>query len=165
MLLVALWHQVERDLVGFAARAADNGNEIDGQLYQKRVKELQALTLSKRLKTVHARLKPELCNWYKALEALRLLANCYKHDPMKQPSEALLELLNLETGVSYAPLPESDALQEGLALFISLEKGADYCDIAETFLDVIDLFLADVKRKNQISQVKWGGASLTDFVR
>jgi hypothetical protein len=71
-------------------------------------------------------------------------------------------LLGLEMGVSYAPLPESDGLQKGLAVFVGLEPEADYCDIAEKFLDVIDLYLADVQKQTPISRVKWGAASLTD---
>ena len=36
-------------------------------------------------------------------EALRLLANCYKHDLSSEPEDELLELLQLETGVNYLP--------------------------------------------------------------
>jgi hypothetical protein len=41
MLLVALSHEVERKLIGLAARAADGGREIDRHTYRKRVAELQ----------------------------------------------------------------------------------------------------------------------------
>jgi hypothetical protein len=167
MLLVALRHQVERELVVLAARAANDGKEIDGKQCQKRVKELQDLPLSKRWKTIEARLKPQCCLGAEAIEALRLLANSYKHDPSKEPAEDLLKLLNLEVGVNYAPLPESDALREALAASVGLNQDADYCDIAETFLDIVDIFLTDVRRQPQISRVKWGAASLNpkDFAR
>src|SRR5438874_10308351 len=39
MLMVALWHQVERELVRLAARAADGGREISGKQYQENVLE------------------------------------------------------------------------------------------------------------------------------
>jgi len=114
---------------------------------------------------INARLKLKSCEGERQIEALRLLANSYKHDPSKKPDEDLLKLLNLETGVTYAPLAESDGLREGLASFISLERDADYCDIAETFVTIVDRFIDDVQKKTQLSRVRWGAASLTDFAR
>ena len=60
ILLVSLRHQVERELVGLAARAADDGKEISGQQYQKRVRELR---IGKRWdwQEINNRLKPESC--------------------------------------------------------------------------------------------------------
>lgn len=164
MLLVAMRHQVERELVSLAARAADNGKEIIPAQYQKRVKELQH---NRRWNwtEINARLKLKSCEGERQIEALRLLANSYKHDPSKKPDEDLLRLLNLETGVTYAPLAESDGLREGLALFIGLERDADYCDIAETFVTIVDRFIEDLQKKSQLSRVRWGAASLTDFAR
>jgi hypothetical protein len=97
MLLVALHHQVERELLSLAARAADNGQEIDRRQYQKRVEELRT---RKRLdwSTINSRLKLESCVGYEAIKALRLLVNCFKHEPLKEPNEELLKLLNLDTG-------------------------------------------------------------------
>jgi len=43
-----------------------------------------------------------------------------------------------------------------LALFVGVEKEADYCQITETFLDIIDLHLADVKRKALIKSSPMG---------
>ena len=166
MLLVAMRHQVERELISFAARAADDGREITPQQYQERVKELrQSGGKGWNWKVIHARVKLKSCEGERQIEALRLLANSYKHDPSKKPDEDLLRLLNLETDVTYAPLPESDGLQEGLALFIGLEKDADYCDITETFMTIVGRFIEDVQKKTQLSRVRWGGASLTDFAR
>ena len=164
MLLVTMRHQVERELISFAARAADDGREIGPQQYQERVKELRQ-SGGKGWKTIYARLKLKSCEGERQIEALRLLANSYKHDPSKTPDEDLLRLLNLETGVTYASLPESDGLREGLALFIGLENDADYCDIAETFITIVGRFIEDVQKKTQLSRVRWGAASLTDFAR
>ena len=43
---------------------------------------------------------------------------------------------------------------------IGLKIDADYCDITERFLEIVDRFLADVERRTRLSRVKWGGASL-----
>jgi hypothetical protein len=72
----------------------------------------------------------------------------------------LLRLLNLETGVQYAQLRESGELWAGMAVFIGLERDADYCDIVERFTDIVESFLADVQKKTKLSRVKWGAASL-----
>ena len=71
----------------------------------------------------------------------------------------------MERGVSYASLPDSNNLREGLAVLVGLEKDAEYCDITERSLDIVDRFVADVKRKANLSRVKWGRASLRDFAR
>jgi hypothetical protein len=166
MLLVALRHQVERELIGFAACAADGGNEISPQQYHKRVDELRRGGQWD-WKNIEPRLKLKSCIGEEQIEALRLLANCYKHDTSKEPDEKLLKLLGLQTGVRYAQLPESEGLREGLAVFTGLDKDADYCEIAETFTDIVDCFLTDVRKKNKLSRVKWGAASLRpeDFAR
>ena len=164
MLLVTLRHQVERELVGLAARAADDGKEINGQQYQEKVEQLR-----KRhgwdWTEINNRLRPESCKGYASMKALRLIANLYKHDPSKEPDEDLLQLFKLETGVNYDPLPESDALRKGLANFIGLGKDADYCDIAEMFVDIASDFLSKVRSRTKLSKVKWGAVSLTDFAQ
>jgi hypothetical protein len=125
MLLVTLWHQVERELVGFAARAADDATEISGEQYQERVREERKLWRNDR-KKICASLKLKSCDGHISMRALRLLANLYKHNPSKEPDKEMLQLLKLETGGNYAPLPESQGLQEGLAVFIGLRKDASY---------------------------------------
>ena len=94
------------------------------------------------------------------MKALRLLANSYKHDPSMEPIDELLNKLNLQTGVNYAPLPESDALREGLAELIGLGKDTGYCDIAVRFVDIASDFLGNVQSRTRVSQVKWGPVSL-----
>ncbi len=163
MLLVTLRHQVERELVRLAARAADDRKEISGQQYQEKVEQLKR----KGWKKINARLNLNSFAAYEHMEALRLLANSYKHDPSMEPDEELLKLLKLKTGVNYAPLPESHSLQEGLAAFVGLGKDAAYCDTAERFVDIAGNFLADVQNRTNVSRVKWGPVSLKpkDFAR
>lgn len=166
MLLIAVRHQVERDLVHFAARAADDGKEIDRQQYRARVQELRKGIFWDR-KEIEKRLKLDSCEGHKSIETLRLLANSYKHDPSSEPDKKLLDWLNLETNANYQPLPESPALQERLAESIGLQTDADYCAIAEQFLGIVDRFLADVEKRTTLSPVKRVGASLNprDFAR
>lgn len=38
-LLVAIWHNVERELVWISARVTRNGRELDGEQYEQRVQE------------------------------------------------------------------------------------------------------------------------------
>lgn len=151
MLLVTLRHQVEREIVWLAARAADDGKEISGQQYYDNVHQLRK---GKGWDWEEIRLKLESCEGYKSMKALRLLANLYKHDLYIEPDKKLLELLQMETGVTYAPLPESDALREGLAAFIALGKDATYCDIAERFVDIARAFLVTVQSQTDLSPVK-----------
>lgn len=167
MLLVALRHQVERELVGLAARAADEGKEVSSQHYKEKVRQLRHKNSKTMWEKINDRLKLKSCNGYKPMEALRLLANSYKHDQSMEPFQGLLKLLNLEIGVNYAPLPESEALQEGLATFIGLEKHADYCDIIERFVEIASDFLVNVQSRTKLSKVKWGKVSLNpnDFAR
>ena len=166
MLLVTLRHQVERELIGLAARAADDGKEISVKQYQEKVKQLRK-GKAWDWTEIKNRLKLESCEEYASVEALRLLANSYKHDPSMEPSEDLLKWLNIETGVNYAPLPESDSLREGFAAFIGLEKGTTYCDIVDRFVDIASDFLANVQSRTKLSRVKWGAASFkpSDFAR
>jgi len=171
MFLVTLRHQVEREQVGLAARAADRGKEISGQQYQERVKQLQK-TNKKGNKNwdwteINKRLKPESCEKYDFIKALRFLANSYKHDFSMEPDEKLLTSLKLKTGVNYAPLPESDSLRKGFADLIGLGKDAGYCDIAERFVDIANDFVEEVKNRIKLSKVEWGTVSLNpkDFAR
>lgn len=168
MVLVTLRHQVERDLVGLAARATDDGKEISAKQYQEKLKQLQK---PNQWKEIEKRLETASCEKYKSIEALRLLVNSYKHDPSIKPDEKLLSLLGLETGVKYARLPESDDLRKGLANCIGLKEDASYCDIAERFVGNASDFVAEVQVKNSanlsIVNRGRGGVSLkpSDFER
>lgn len=168
MLLVALRHGIERELVHLAARAAGDGKEMSGQQYNQEVQRLrEQLRTRGGWKQICDKLNLKSCDQYQKYEALRHLVNSYKHHPSMEPNEDLLNLLELETGVTYAPLPESHSVQEHLAAFIGLGKDATYCDIAERFVDIASSFLADVQRRAKLSPVKRGPVSLhpSDFAR
>jgi hypothetical protein len=84
-----------------------------------------------------------------------------------KPNDDLLNLLKLETGVPYAPLPESDALRQGLAEFIGFDKDKGYCDITARFVDKASDFLAKVESRSKLSRIQPGRVSLNpkDFAR
>ena len=102
----------------------------------------------------------------KYVEALRLLANSYKHGPTMEPDKKLLTLLKLKENRKYAPLPESNSLREGLGTFVGLGKDAPFCDIAERFVDQASHYLQAVKRHVTLCTIKWPPASLNpaDFL-
>ena len=76
-----------------------------------------------------------------------------------EPDEELLSLLSLETGVNYAPLPESDALRKGFASFIGLKEDADWCEITKQFVEIASNFLAEIETQTKLSKVNWGAIS------
>jgi len=164
MLLVALRHQVERELVGLAARASDDGKQITGQQYWARVRDVrEQLRRRDGWKDMNAKLSLESCGGYESMEALRLLANSWKHDPSMGPDQKLLRLLKLKPEDTYAQLPESLALQKGLAVFVGLNNDATYCDIAGRLVDIADGFLVEVQNRNRLSAVKRGPIPLNTF--
>jgi len=160
MLLVSLRHQVERELDGFAARAADDGKDIAGQKYHDNVEQLRKINQKKKWKEIKNRLKLESVNGNKFIDVLRLLVNSYKHDPSMEPDKELLELLKLETGVNYASLPESNALWEALADFVGLGKNIDYCATTERLVEKVSDFMSEVETRTKLSKVDWGHVSL-----
>jgi transcriptional regulator with XRE-family HTH domain len=167
MLLITLRHQVERDLVGFAALAADNGKAISAQEYEERVRQLRKFnkksqSIGWKWDDIEARLNLKSCQEYKSVEALRLLANSYKHDPSLEPSEELKDFLDLPR-VSYLALPASGLFREKLAASIGLAEDALYCDIAECFVDLAVAFLGSVKGRIRLSTIKPRLVSATDF--
>ena len=164
LVLVALHHQVERELVFLAARA-NAGPTITSKQYQRNVKDQREKLRSpqgKRELIVTLTLKsfPE---WDKSMETLRLLANCFKHDPRQQPDEALLKHLNLPNVDrlkqlkplmdGYLPLPESSSFKEGLSASVNLPKDADYCAIANRFADLAGQFLEDVRQSTSLARI------------
>jgi hypothetical protein len=174
MLLVALWHQVERELVALAARAADDGKEISRERYQKNVHRLQEelrKSAKQGWKTIGGRLSHKSCQEYTHMEVLRSLANSYKHHPSMKPNDELLKLLKKEllkltkqdTGVNYGRLPDSWMLQQALAAFVGLDRCAAYCDIAEQLVDKASAFLEDVRSRAKVSPVEWGPMTWNDI--
>ncbi len=172
MFLVTLRHQIEREVVRIAARSNENRIEISGKQYQENIRRLRKINQRGKnigwdWKEISKRLNLETYENYKFIEALRLLSNLYKHEPSMEPDDGLLKLLGLEIGVSYASLPESGELQKGFAKFVGLESDANYCDIAERFVDISNTFLSNVKNRTKLTEIKWGAASLNpdDFAR
>jgi hypothetical protein len=163
-LLVAVRHQVEREVVGLAARVGTNSTLLSRKECRERVRNQrdQARTRQGR-DALNRLLQLDRCREWSSMEALRLLANSYKHNPYSQPDQELLEFLKLDRSRNYMPLPESAAFQEGLAEFLGLGRDADYCDIVEHFLAVSERFVADVQNQNTFCRVS-GRVSLIDDV-
>jgi hypothetical protein len=171
MVLVALHHQIERELVFLAARA-DVRPTITDQEYQKNVVGLRK-KMGRRdgsgWKEVTEKLELEsFAEWKTSMETLRLVANCLKHEPTLEPDQKLLEHLNLAPKpvepriVSYSSLPESSLFREGLARSVSLPKDADYCTIAETFVDFAKRFFGKIGKQISLAQIT-GGFSVREF--
>lgn len=161
MFLVTLRHQIEREIVGLAARTADGGREISDQQHKERLKQLRRGKDDWDWGKIKQRLTQWSCDKWNKLDVLRLLSNSYKHDLLTKPGRELLDKLQLNPELPYAPLPESCEFRNGLAKFIGLdEEKADYCDIAESFVDIANEFLAEVQSCTKLSKVKWGRVSL-----
>ncbi len=169
-ILVALRHHVERRLIFFAVCAADGGKPITRQELSTRMKELSDFNKKGKNKKggmwgeIHRRLAQDHCAHYRVIEALRQLANAYKHDPRMEPGPELLEHLGLDKNLKYAPVPESTTLREGLAMIAGLPADSSYTDIATLFVERVQSFLDDVKARSAISPVRVGRVSLVDDV-
>lgn len=159
MVFVTLWHQVERELVGFAAQAGDSDNTISFEQHQENVEQLRK-GRGWNWEEINKRLRLKDLERYKEVQALRHLSNSYKHDHLMKPGKELLNLLRSKGKVNYAPLPESDSLRRELADFVGIREGADFCDLAERFVDIASEFLADVKRQGKLSKIAWRRAPM-----
>jgi hypothetical protein len=161
IFLVALRHQLERELVKLAACAGYGGAEITRVQYQQSLDDLRKVgSGATDWKKVNGRLSITSTNRPSPIETLRLLANAYKHDPNTQPDQLLITHLGLKTTINYAELPESDALREGLAVNVGLANNSDYISIAERFIDEVQSFLDEIKKRVPLSRVRWGPVSL-----
>lgn len=168
MLLVGLNHEVERELLNYAALADRDGRQRDDQEDRKNVEQrlvwkeltgremddkeyrnnVEQLCKGHRLDwtEIRRRLKLEDRIGNECMVVLRDIANSYKHNPLMEPGEKLLKALQLQPGPpQYASLPESDDLRKALARFIDLREGADFCAIAEGFVEIVGTFLRDVQ--------------------
>jgi len=153
MLLVAIRHQCERELVQLAARVVNQGAAMSFEEFKRNVRRLEKPHC---WKEIIATLKlNDFLEWNTSMETLRLLVNCYKHSPSQQPNDELKKQLNLDA-VNYLPLPESTCFREKLAVNLGLPQDADYCDIAEQLMNVTGQFLAKVKIKHRplLSELK-----------
>lgn len=152
MLLVTLWHQIERELVELAARVHESSTTISFKQYEETVSRL---TSRRRLDwdKIRRTLNLERYEGYMFTKCLRLISNSYKHHHLMKPDESLIRLIQAEVEFNYAPLPESAVLQKRLASFIGIGIGASWCDIAERFVDISGNFLAEVKSRTKLTKV------------
>ena len=103
------------------------------------------------------------------LQALKFLAECYKHDPVAWPDKKLLEALRLPAEPSerlvrwYASLPDSGLIEEGLLQFLGLPKEATFCDIAEAFLGRAEEFIDELRARPDVLTLRRAPASLCEF--
>lgn len=169
MLLVALRHQVERELVRYAARSKC-GPTLTGEEFSHRVREWESkIGSNEGWKSLNAALHLNSHAEHRAMQTLRLLTNCFKHAATLKPDHKLLDHLKLPRKplepniVGYAPLAESTRFQEALAESIGLPTKADYCTIADGFIDQAAGLLEKVS-KYDLAKVKGGRASLIEFV-
>jgi hypothetical protein len=164
MLLVAISHQVERELFSLAARATPDGQTLNYAQYQRRLKKLNK-DKKKRWEKLVTTLRLDAVSEWRQMEVLRLLANSYKHSASQAPQKPLLRRLTLDEARNYASLSESPALREGLARSLRLDDGSDYCDIASEFLRCADGLLSTVRQQQTFSAVKGGrgGARPSNF--
>jgi hypothetical protein len=171
MVLVALRHQVERQLVFIAARADTGRASMSVKEYQQNVtNERERLKQRSGWRALEAKLNlGSFSEWGRSLKTLHLLANCFKHEPWQEPDEGLLKHLGLPAVkqlkppiVRYMPFPESGCFKEGLAASVNLSKDVGYCEIAERFIDLADQFLEDVQRATSQARVA-GRVSLVEF--
>ncbi|HLE57757.1 MAG TPA: hypothetical protein VJB15_11795 [Rhodothermia bacterium] len=171
VLLVAIRHQLEGELIRLAARVTDDRHEMSGDEYRQRIEDERERLRTDGWKFLIAKLRLQAFpEWNTSLKTLQLLANDYKHNPSHGPGEDLLKHLGLNPMISrsptvrYAPLPESRHFREALALSLNLDSAADYSAIADGFLSRAERLLADVEQQLGLSPVKCGPVSLTEFV-
>ena len=167
MMLVALHHQAEREIICLSARKSAGSTTSREQYRQHTEKQEKLFKKHGLLHLVGILGLPLSPDREKHMTTLRLLANCCKHHPGREPKRALLEHLNLplvpagDLVVAYLPLAESQAFKEGFAVSINLPKVADYCRVADRFVDLIDELLEDARCANpQLAMVR---ISLAEF--
>jgi hypothetical protein len=170
LVLIAIRHEVERDLLGLGARVSRRVTAFSQKSYLRR--------LANERKQLRSGWKPLIAKlglaafpaWTSSMETLRLLANCYKHDPFGGPDDGLLKHLRphlkYKQRRKYDVLPESNCFREGLALSLGLPRETDYVRITEDLLAKAEAFVDDVKGQSFIAEVRRGHVSLhpRDFV-
>src|SRR5437879_1381859 len=101
LVMVSTWYYVERELVRMAARVGDPASKIPFEEYKSEVTAMAEP--SGQLRRLEERLNLSGYSDWNTLDALRLLANGYKHDPFNRPQQGLLKKLGLDTAVAYGP--------------------------------------------------------------
>lgn len=163
MILVALRHQFERETLSLAARANHGGKEISRQEWGQERQSLRNRNNQGRfvgLKTNEIKNRLRQKNWPPYILLLNKLTNLYKHDPLKIPDEEIIIDLHLDPEIVCGPLDESEAIRTGLANFLSLPEDADYCDIADQFVEITCEFISTVEGLEMISTIKHEKVSL-----
>jgi hypothetical protein len=131
MLMIAVWHQVERVLVDAAARIPRRGETaISRDTYQSRRHALRTHTASPVQNAARMLRLDNRAEW-SALETLRRLAHRDKHEGGR------IEPVS-PRGKRPAPngsLAESDAVRGELARSVDLHELADYREIAGAFIN------------------------------
>src|SRR5947209_17323848 len=83
MVLVAIHHQIERELIQVAAQKTDDGKPLSRAAYQERLRIERGKWKSDRKSTITKLKLDSFPGWNRDLEALRQLANSYKHTDRK----------------------------------------------------------------------------------
>ena len=164
MLIVTIRHDFERQLVLLAAKITGDCQPIPSSEYLERVKQERRRVRESPngLNVLIDKLPLHSCpEWNGSMDLLRLLANCYKHDPWMVPDDQLRTRLGLPKG-HYAGLPESNALRKAIVKFMKLSPSADYSDIAEWMIEHADVCLKHVSENVTVSKVIWQRRRLAD---
>jgi hypothetical protein len=179
MLLVALRHLVEKEMILLAARLAEDTGEISTEEYRKNVeKERKLLKERDGWKRIYIRLQITTGKEIQILEVLQELSNSYKHNPFAKPDTKLLKLLNLclewpkEKTVTrnvsevsspkkknYATMSESGELWRRLGNLVELDD-AELCDITERFVERVGEFMNNLISRTKTRPFKREFASL-----
>jgi hypothetical protein len=148
LLLAAVWHGVERELIWLAAGHRAGGCELHSKSHKALIGAQQRAFGKRRQEFIAEFALTELAQW-PTIEMLRLLANSYKHESSRRPRTELLTHLGLCTVVQrkplkivYGPLPDSLLFRRGLAKWLELDAGCDYCSIVEEVIRRVEQFLA-----------------------
>jgi len=155
LVLVFIWHQVEKALVKLAAQA-DKGvtTPIRVEDYAAEVRRLSKPAARKEIRLRLGIEKGISSQHTVCWDILRPLVNSYKHDPFAEPSQELRNGLTLDPSAKYAPLAESDGVREALCRELGLPKDEQYSGITDAFVRSCSQFLADVKAKARLRPVE-----------
>lgn len=154
LLLVGVWHGVEREFVSLAAAHSTDQPTGDPNEYWNRIKKVRRNFNKPKWKERFKRqFNLESLPEWDTIEALRHLANAYKHDAFQRPSPELLRHLGLKEipiegppQVVYAALSDSLLFRRHLAEWLKLPPDSDYCSIASTVLDRVDQFMESARK-------------------
>lgn len=147
MLLVAIRHEIERELTIFIAKKTSERKghtHYDfGEWVKEERKRLDGLVREKGWSAFYSELELET-GTRKWLEILRELSNSCKHDAWGC-SKRLIRKLNLPEKQLYMAPAESPSIREALAKSVGLASDADYLTIAETFVNLASALLSNFK--------------------